>query len=302
MFNMNKFVTIAISFFLFFGSFTIFSTIGTCERTNGTTLYVGGTGDGNYSTIQDAINASSSGDIIFVYSGSYNESIDINKSVSLIGENKDTTIINGKNESDVVSIIVPMINITGFMIRSSIVSASGVKILYTSNLNKIYGNIISNNNFGITVIGSNNNFVFNNTISNNLQIGIFVTGILFTFVSPKCSFNNTIYHNNFINNSQHSYDECNNSWFYQNEGNYWDNYTGLDKNNDGIGDEPYVISGEGNVDEYPLMMPYDGTIRLKEFYVDEEQLYTMLIIGMIASILFCLPVGYIWYRKHYKKK
>ena len=94
----------------------------------------------------------------------------------------------------------------------------------------------------------------------------------------------------------------NNSWFYQNEGDYWENYAVLDKNNDGIGDEPYEIPGEDNVDEYPLMMPYIGKLRTKEFYVDEGQLYTMLIIGLIAAIIFCIPVGYIWYRKRHKKK
>ncbi len=302
MFNMNRFVTMMITSFLFFGSLTIFSTIGTCEEVNVTTVYVGGTGEGNYSTIQDAINASSSGDMIFVYSGIYNENIEINKSINLIGENKDTTIINGKNNSDVVIITSTFVNITGFTITNSIRSNSGIIIFYPSHLNKIYGNIISNSIIGIAIIGSNYNTIFNNTITNNSQIGISITHILSDFVSPKCSFFNIIYHNNFINNSRHSYDNCNNSWFYQNEGNYWENYAVLDKNNDGIGDEPYEIPGGDNVDKYPLMMPYDGTIRPKEFYVDEEQLYTMLIIGMIASILFCLPVGYIWYRKRYKKK
>jgi hypothetical protein len=45
------------------------------------------------------------------------------------------------------------------------------------------------------------------------------------------------------------------------------------------------------------MMPYIGKIRLKKFYVDDESLYTMLIIGMIIAILFLIPIGYIWYRK-----
>jgi len=37
----------------------------------GNTLYVGGSGEGNYSSIQDAIDDASDGDTVFVYNGSY---------------------------------------------------------------------------------------------------------------------------------------------------------------------------------------------------------------------------------------
>ena len=38
----------------------------------GQILYVGGTGSGNYSCINDAINNTSNGDTVFVYNGTYN--------------------------------------------------------------------------------------------------------------------------------------------------------------------------------------------------------------------------------------
>lgn len=61
-------------------------------------LYVGGTGEGNYTKIQDAIDNATSGDTVFVYSGIYYEAVDVNKdSISLIGENKNSTIIEGNN-------------------------------------------------------------------------------------------------------------------------------------------------------------------------------------------------------------
>jgi len=61
---------------------------------SGTILYVGGHGPGNYSTIQDAINASVDGDTVFVYqySSPYKENILIEKSISLIGENLNTSL------------------------------------------------------------------------------------------------------------------------------------------------------------------------------------------------------------------
>ena len=38
-------------------------------------LYVGGSGPGNFSKIQDAVDNTSDGDIVFVYSGFYQENI-----------------------------------------------------------------------------------------------------------------------------------------------------------------------------------------------------------------------------------
>ncbi|MCJ7697962.1 MAG: hypothetical protein MUO73_06505, partial [Thermoplasmata archaeon] len=60
----------------------------------GNTLYVGGSGPGNYTTIQAAINNATNGDTIFVYNNTYNENIDTKlKKISLMGEERDITII-----------------------------------------------------------------------------------------------------------------------------------------------------------------------------------------------------------------
>jgi parallel beta-helix repeat protein len=49
----------------------------------------------DYATIQGAINAANAGDTVYVRNGIYYELVDVNKTVSLVGENKDTTIIDG---------------------------------------------------------------------------------------------------------------------------------------------------------------------------------------------------------------
>src|SRR4030042_5130568 len=63
----------------------------------GAWLYVGGSGPGNYTKIQDAIDNASEGDAVYVYSGMYSDYIEenlacvrINKSINLIGQDKLT--------------------------------------------------------------------------------------------------------------------------------------------------------------------------------------------------------------------
>ena len=72
----------------------------------------------DYSTIQAAINAANSGDTVFVKAGTYNEQVFINKSISLIGENRGTTIINEPSEvGDVVIIQANGVLISNFTIN-----------------------------------------------------------------------------------------------------------------------------------------------------------------------------------------
>jgi parallel beta-helix repeat protein len=82
-------------------------------------LYVGGSGPGNYSKIQDALNASSDGDTVFVYSGVYYERIIIRNAIDLIGESKNTTIIDAINsdEGGLISFQSDNIMISGFTLR-----------------------------------------------------------------------------------------------------------------------------------------------------------------------------------------
>ncbi|MEE9506560.1 MAG: hypothetical protein V3V98_05375, partial [Thermoplasmata archaeon] len=59
---------------------------------NASTLYVGGVGPGNYTTIQGAIDNADIGDTVYVFGGTYYENVVINKTLSLVGENRDTTM------------------------------------------------------------------------------------------------------------------------------------------------------------------------------------------------------------------
>ena len=88
-----KLKVISVFLFVFLISF---APLGISEEpVFSSTLYVGGSGPGNYSSIQSAIDAASDGDTVFVYSGTYSEPITIEKKLNLIGEEKTTTIIDG---------------------------------------------------------------------------------------------------------------------------------------------------------------------------------------------------------------
>jgi parallel beta-helix repeat protein len=89
------------------------------EPATATTLYVGGSGPGNFTSIQDAIDAASQGATIFVYNGTYFEHVTITKPLSIIGERKETTRIISNGTAEVVKVTGHWVNITGFTIENS---------------------------------------------------------------------------------------------------------------------------------------------------------------------------------------
>jgi len=110
---------------LFLGTSIIPSLAQNIEKplptSRGNWLYVGGSGPGNYSKIQDAINASSDGDTVSVYDDSspYYEHVVINKTIYLSGENKNTTIIEGNETGDVITITANDVTIQAFTVINS---------------------------------------------------------------------------------------------------------------------------------------------------------------------------------------
>ena len=126
--------------------------------------------------------------------------------------------------------------------------------LTSSNKNIVSKNNISNDivKYSITVRNSTNNLFHSNQVevtslwSINLRI-------------ESQAQNNTFYSNAFIGQGELvSIDTTAYSNFWDNgiNGNFWSNYNGTDANRDGIGDTPYIINGD-NIDNYPLMFPYD---------------------------------------------
>jgi len=136
----------------------------------GNWLYVGGSGPGNYTRIQDAINASSDGDTVFVYNGTYYENVVVDKSINLIGEDKNITIIDGNGSRDVILLtrFSEGVTINGFTIQNSGTPGflGGISI-QNAGYNIIYGNIITKNWNGIIIYYSDGNIISENVITDN---------------------------------------------------------------------------------------------------------------------------------------
>ncbi len=152
-------------------------------------LFVGGGGPGNYSKIQDAIDDAKDGDTVFVFDDSspYYENIIVKKSITIQGENKYTTIIDGANISHGVNIIADSVTVSGFTIQNCGDNGKPFKfisgILLSSNNNKIMDNIILQNRHGISNINklflppiNSDNTITNNQIIHNYA-GIYLVNV-----------------------------------------------------------------------------------------------------------------------------
>ena len=123
---MNKICWKLVSILTVFGMIMtafigIWTTINMFEDTSvlGDKIIVDINGQGNYSTIQNAIDNANSGDIIQVWSGIYYENLKINKQITLIGNSSINTIVNGSGKDDVIFITANNVKITGFTITNS---------------------------------------------------------------------------------------------------------------------------------------------------------------------------------------
>ncbi|HVQ01272.1 MAG TPA: NosD domain-containing protein [Candidatus Thermoplasmatota archaeon] len=143
----------------------------------GTTLYVGGAGPDNYSRIQDAINNATPGDTIFVYHGLYQENVCIDRAVTLQGENRDDTIIDGGKLGTVVDITASNVIIQGFTIQHSKsgISYAGIDISTASNVLITNNTLRDNEGLGVSIqgLGTTGTMIAANKILNN-SYGIFL--------------------------------------------------------------------------------------------------------------------------------
>ena len=139
--------------------------------------------DADFSSIQAAVNAASSGDVIQVRAGNYYEHVVIDKRLKLRGEIK-TSIIDGNSTGNVVTVASIDVEISGFTIQNSgrriptefpEFGPSGFPVydgmcgvfLYSCMGCNISGNLITDNFVGVNIESTSNVIVSKNQITNS---------------------------------------------------------------------------------------------------------------------------------------
>ena len=171
---------------IFLGTCIVPATAQNIEKqsSRGIWLYVGGSGLGNYTRIQDAVDNASNGDTIFVYNGTYHENVLVSKSLTIIGENKVGTIIDGNGGENGMNITAVFVTIIGFTIENT--KMAGVRV--NANNSMISGNIIKDfSTYGIWF-----DFCDAHTASNNILMSGLAIGIDLLFSNHNVITNNTI--------------------------------------------------------------------------------------------------------------
>jgi parallel beta-helix repeat protein len=228
-----------------------------------TTWTVDDDGPADFSSIQEAVNAASDGDTILVRAGTYYDEVLIKgKSISLIGEDPSTTLIDRMVGGIPIEVrIAERVNITGFTVMNSGEQwrsnmffeewpESGI-LLWNSDECNVHGNIVKYNYYGVTIYSSwsesKYNTVSDNLIANNSAAGIFLeghveTGLVYsetTIIENTITNNwaglssylhsdNRICHNSFINNTLQTLLTTGDTHIwddgYPSGGNYWSDY------------------------------------------------------------------------------
>jgi len=155
------------------------------------TWYVDAAGNGNYTTIQGAVNNSTSGDTIIVYPGMYNESVDVsveNLRILSYSGNPEDTIVRHMGSGCNFFINASNVTISGFNITGT--NSTGIYMSGFSGAN-ISNNKLSGVGCGVQMESSSNCTMINNTVNDSAEYGFYL----------QSSSNCTVVNNTVLNTS-----------------------------------------------------------------------------------------------------
>lgn len=206
---------------------------------------VNSSGSAEFLTIQAAEDISVAGDYIWVQYGVYTEAVTIDVSgLTVRGDGASmVSVVGGTSPAFIVS--ADNIRIFGLNISGSSrgISVSGDTFNITEN--EFY-----DNDYGLYAQTSSNGRAYGNTFVLNTVYGAYLLDC------TGCE----VYNNDFVSNTAQAYDNSqSNSWYLPlpTGGNYWDDWTGPDSDNDGFVDIPRIIDGYIllNQDSLPVAVP-----------------------------------------------
>lgn len=149
----------------------------------------------NYATIQAAIDADETvdGHTLLADAGTYYENIVVDKSLSIVGENRDTTTIDGLNTGDTISINADRVQLRNFTVTNCSGPIGGERPyagIYLNNTDDsiVSGNNVTGNNYlGVYVSRGRNNSISSNLVMYNWFSGISTTNPYSSSESYSCS-------------------------------------------------------------------------------------------------------------------
>src|SRR2546428_13860203 len=112
--------------------------------------------------------AASAGDTVFVYSGTYAETLTLGKTISLVGESRDATIVDGGS----LYLSAQWANVSGFTFRGR-GGLWGIRAHFSTDC-RIEGNAISGYTYGILFNSSTRITLTNNAFTGT---GVYINGM-----------------------------------------------------------------------------------------------------------------------------
>ncbi|MEM3459531.1 MAG: NosD domain-containing protein [Candidatus Bathyarchaeia archaeon] len=251
----------------------------------------------DYSSITEALAHALDGDTIIVEPGTYNEyRMEVNRTVKIIGMDREGVIVNGGGTSDFIfKINAHNAVIENLTLQNTILTGEVASAVYLYNvMNVTVDNLIVKNVLhGLQLVRSNFSQILNNhfmecnrgvfirdSSCNSTIVGnTFENVSMVIYIADSNSQYTKVFHNNFVSTNLTVFAAT--SFFdggYPLGGNYWSNHFAVDFNHgveqnligsDGIFDEAYP-SFDDPLDRYPLAHPFlmfDVDVEDKSFEV-----------------------------------
>jgi len=128
-------------------------------------LYVGGTGDGNYSTIQKAVSAAEAGDTVYVYPGTYPENVIVNTTITIKGESANATIVDAQHNGTAFVLLAPGITLSSLHLMNGGGSSHDALITTNASQSRIAGCILTKARQGVVIDNTSGVCIDNCTFS-----------------------------------------------------------------------------------------------------------------------------------------